>query len=145
MYKNILVCTIMYHHVLVCTGTYKKAHSCPSVSDSRCIHREPCQNPISGHVYTISVYCDIVPDSDIGHYILRHNIGTYLISGHTRYRDQYRDIPISGSNVPIIWNLDTLDKNLNDHIRIYQYILVYVGICLDILHILDTSDQYTSI
>jgi hypothetical protein len=41
----------------------------------------------------------------------------------------------------MIWNPDTLDKNHDDHIRIYQYILVYNGICSDILYIL----VYTSI
>jgi hypothetical protein len=58
-------------------------------------HLEPCQNPISGHVYTISVYCDIVPD--IGHDILRHDIGTYPILGDTiSCHTRYQVYPISG-------------------------------------------------
>ena len=61
----------------------------------RARHLEPCQNPISGHVYTISVYCDIVPD--IGHDILRYDIGTYPILGDTiSCHTRYQVYPISG-------------------------------------------------
>ena len=38
MYEYMSVRTILYHHVLVYTGTYKNAHSCPCVSDSRCTY-----------------------------------------------------------------------------------------------------------
>ncbi len=77
-------------------------------------------NPILGHDVPISVYSDIEPDigydiadtryrvfPDIGY----PDIGTYPILGipisgmsryqEFRYRDQYRDILISGPNVTI--------------------------------------------
>jgi hypothetical protein len=85
-------------------------------------------NPISGHDFPISVYPDIEPDigydiadtryrvfPDIGYPDIGTNpisgipisgMSLYLISGmsryrESRYRDQYRDIPISGPNVTI--------------------------------------------
>ena len=57
-------------------------------------HLEPCQNPISGHDDPISVYPDIGPD-------IGHDIADTRYRVMTRYRDQYRDIPISGPTVPI--------------------------------------------
>ena len=120
--------TNMYFYLKVCTGMYlvhtiyhwyvlvhtKGPKYVPGTYFSRLVpvctrmytvrtgsHLEPCQNPISGHVYTISVYCDIVPD--IGHDILRHDIGTYPILGdtiscHTRYQvcPNIGYVPISG-------------------------------------------------
>ena len=74
-------------------------------------HLEPCQNPISGHGDTMSVYPDIGPDigpdiadtryrvfPDIGYPDIGYDpisgitISGITISGHTRYQD----IPISG-------------------------------------------------
>ena len=103
MQKNTIMQKKTEHYTVIC---------------KKCLHHlEPCQNPISGHGDTMSVYPDIGPDigPDIAdtRYRVFPDIGTYPISGHTRYRvSRYRDIPGPTSCIRISGYHDTRYRDI---------------------------------